>query len=144
MQEVIEYLEMKNHYYEKFFTVTSKLVSLASQNQWKELEFFVDSRDRILAILRSFDHKIEAAMEKYEKNESLLAQYRDKVKALFAKRQAWADKILQQDLKLISVIDDFKTETIRELKDALSKQQGLDSFSRSTPSPRKFVKVAKA
>lgn len=144
MQDVIEYLEMKNHYYEKFYSVTTKLLDAASQNQWKDLNFFVDSRERILSILRSFDVKIEQAMSKYRDNDRTLEAYRLKVKSLFQKRSEWAQRIVNQDLKLISAIDDFKTETIRELKTTLSTQQHLDSFNSNTPSPRKFVKVAKA
>jgi hypothetical protein len=66
MEEVIHYLEMKNHYYEKFQTITEKFLQQANQDRWDEIEFFVDNRERILNIIRSFDFKIAEAFEQVD------------------------------------------------------------------------------
>ena len=58
MEEVIYYLELKNQYYEKFHNVTKRLLEYVQQNRWDILPSFVDTRERILHIIRSYDFKI--------------------------------------------------------------------------------------
>lgn len=128
MEEVIHYLELKNQYYEKFHTVTGKFLKQATDDKWKDIEFFIDNRERILNIIRSFDFKIATLFEGLDMTDTNLDFYRDRVKALLDERAKWAHKIVALDLELISKIDEMKTDTIRALKRVQETSQALDSF----------------
>lgn len=140
MEEVIHYLELKNQYYEKFYNVTQKFLKQATDDKWNDIEFFVDNRERILNIIRSFDFKIASLFEGLDLADTNLDFYKDRVKSLLEQRTQWASKIVALDLELVSKIDEMKTDTIRELKRVQETSQALESFDdrpSHSPAPRK-------
>jgi nucleosome binding factor SPN SPT16 subunit len=144
MEEVLQYLEMKNHYYEKFYTVTQKFLDQIARNDWTNLDFFVDSRERILNIIRSFDAKISNAVDRAKNPGHTKEADKNVVKKVMDERKKLGDKILELDLQLISAIDDYKNETIRELKKTVETQQQIDAFEKNTPTPKTTSRVGKA
>ena len=141
MDEVLRCLELKNHYYEKFYSVTSKFIEQTNKNDWDNLDFFVDNRERILNIIRSFDFQVSKAFKDKNLNLSQIEQYQPQVKLLLEKRADWAAKIVALDLELISKIDEMKSDTIKDLKKTMDTQHRLNSFAKSSP-PRKSTKNA--
>ncbi len=133
MEEVIHYLEMKNRYYEKFYSITQKFLEMAQEDQWQELNLFVDNRERILNIIRSFDFKVAALFDALDMKQINLAAYRAKIKGLFEARERWVQKIVTIDLQLISRIDEIKSETIRDLKKAVELEKGIEQFKENQP-----------
>lgn len=140
MDDILQYLEMKNHYYEKFFALSKKFLDQISQNKWDDLEYFVDNRERILSIIRSFDFQISKAMENREVSPEETTRYQETVKTFMSKRSELAAKIVALDLELISKIDEYKSETIKDLKKTQETQQHVASFTKR--SPRKAIKSA--
>jgi hypothetical protein len=140
MEEVLHYLQLKNQYYEKFLTISQRFLEQANQNKWDELEFFVDNRERILNIIRSYDFKVARAFQKAEiKGDT--EYYGKRVRELLDKRTQLASKIVALDLELITKIDEIKSETVRELKRTVETQHQIDSFEKNsslrTPKPPK-------
>lgn len=144
MEEVIQYLELKNHYYEKFFTVTQKFLDQVARNDWTNMDFFVDSRERILNIIRSFDAKISSAVEKNRNESKTSSSETVRLKKIMSERQTMADKILELDLQLISAIDEYKNETIRELKKTVETQHQIDAFEKNSQTSKPTNRVGKA
>ena len=144
MEEALQYLEMKNHYYEKFYSVTQKFLDQIARNDWTNLDFFVDSRERILNIIRSFDAKIADVVERAKNTVALEVADKSLVKKVLEERRRLGDKILELDLQLISSIDDYKNETIRELKKTVETQQQIDAFEKNTQIPKTTTRVGKA
>ncbi len=136
MEEVIHYLQLKNQYYEKFFSVTVKFLDQANQGKWDGLEFFVDNRERILNIIRSYDFKIAKAFQKLDGNRCDSEYYGRRVKELLERRTQLAHKIVTIDLELISKIEEMKNDTIKDLKQTVQTQAGLSSFSKAGSSKR--------
>lgn len=133
MEDVLQYLEMKNHYYEKFFSITKAFLEQINRNDWDDLEFFVDNRERILSIIRSFDFQISKAMEQRLVSDEETDKYREGVKLIMEKRSQIAAKIVALDLEVISRIDDYKTDTIKELKKTVETQNQVNTFTQSAP-----------
>jgi hypothetical protein len=129
MEEVLHYLALKNHYYEKFYTLTVKFIELANNDKWDDLELFVDNRERILNIIHSFDFKISTQFQKLNLSPQELEIYRSRVRGLMELRSQLASKIVAADLELISKMDEVKTETIHELKRTVETGQQLNSFT---------------
>lgn len=118
MEEVIHYLDLKNQYYEKFFAVTTRFLEDARLDRWEDLTAFVDTRERILNILRSYDFKIAALFEELHLTEEDLLRYRPRVKSLFDRRTHLVQRIVAEDLELIGIIDERKSDAIGELRRA--------------------------
>lgn len=142
MEEVIQYLEMKNNYYEKFFDISLKFLGETKNNHWDNLKFFVENRERLLNIIRSLDQKIARAFNKSTNNEDEINSYRDTLRKLFDKKKELGEKIISIDLQLISKIDSMKTHTIKQLKTTLETHQQIDSFERSSNTKRRRNKDA--
>jgi hypothetical protein len=136
MEEVLYYLELKNQYYEKFYSTTGKFLESARQNRWEDIEFFVDNRERILNIIRSYDFNIAKAFQVLDLSQQDVHLYRTRVKALLDKRADLANKIVALDLELVSRIDEVKSESLRELKKKVESNHDLHSFSTAPLSTR--------
>jgi len=142
MEEVIQYLQMKNKYYEKFFSISTKFLEETNSDRWDNLSFFVENRERLLNIIRSLDQKIARAFKDSTTTEDELNSYRDSLKTLFDKKKSLGEKIIAIDLQLISKIDAMKTQTIKKLKSNLKTTHHLDSFEKSTNTKRRRTKDA--
>ena len=129
MEDVLAYLELKNRYYEKFLHITEKFLAGAKKNQWKGLELFIDSRDRIINIIRSFDFKIATAFEQEKLTAIVIETLRPQIKELMDRRDSLVAKIVGTDLELASVMDQLKSETIRDLKRTISLGQKIQTFT---------------
>ncbi len=139
MEEVIYYLELKNKYYEKFLSITEKFLSHVRQDQWENMDYFVDNRERILNIIRSYDFKIAELFHQIDMASTRLETYSNRVKELLERREALGKKIMDQDLELIGKIDEVRNDTIRELKQTQETGQKLHSFTSSVPNGRRKI-----
>jgi hypothetical protein len=142
MEEVIEYLKMKNKYYEKFYTISTKFLEETNRDHWDNLSFFVENRERLLNIIRSLDLKIARAFKESTNNEAEMESYKATLQQLFDKKKHLGERIISIDLQLISRIDSMKTETIKKLKSTLKTHSHLDSFERTSNTRRRRVKDA--
>jgi len=128
MEEVLHYLQLKNYYYEKFYSVTTRFHENTLKNEWNDIEFFLDNRERILNIIRSFDFKVANAFENINLKDDDVTRYRVPVKSLLDARNEWVQKIVALDIELISKIDDIKSETIKDLRRNLETTKKMSSF----------------
>jgi len=143
MEEVLHYLQLKNQFYEKFYSVTCKFLDQANRNQWDDIENFVDNRERILNIIHSFDFKIASLFQKLNLSKDELDKYRGTVKEILDARAALANQIVRADLELITKMDEMKNDTIKDLKKSVETMHQINSFTTPTTSrvskPRKEV-----
>jgi CRISPR/Cas system-associated exonuclease Cas4 (RecB family) len=129
MQEVLYYLELKNQFYEKFYTVTLKFFEQVSHDQWNDVQLFVDNRDRILNIIHSYDHKITEHFKNLKLSQEEIDSHRAKVKEILDIKAALAKKIVSLDLELVSLMEEVKNDTIKSLKKSLETAQQVGSFT---------------
>jgi len=142
MEEVINYLQIKNNYYEKFLTISTKFLEETNSDQWQNLNFFIENRERLLNIIRSLDQKIARAFKESNANEEEMNSYREALKTLFDRKKNLGEKIIAVDLQLISKIDQMKTETIKRLKSDLKTTHQIVSFERTSSNKRRRTKDA--
>lgn len=142
MGEVLYYLELKNQYYEKFESMTRRFLEKANQNHWEGLDFFVENRERVLKIIHYFDHRIEAILRALPTGSPEVDEYRAQVQGIMKRRYSLGQTIVQLDLELISKLEEFRNETIRELKKTQELGQKLGSFATSPEPEKRRVKAA--
>ncbi|MEZ4749702.1 MAG: hypothetical protein R3B54_03465 [Bdellovibrionota bacterium] len=143
MDELLGYLKLKNQYFEKFLKVTRQFLQSSDEQKWHDISFFVDNRERILNIIRYFDHKIARLFNAQQMENVDVVRYRPEVKKLLHERERLAKKIVKMDLELISTIDEMKSETIGELKRSMDAKRQLNSFNVSSEPLRPTRKPGK-
>ena len=137
MEEVLRYLEMKNHFYEKFYAITVRFIEQTARDEWDDMSLFLDNRERILNIIHTFDYKIAQHFQGVSLTSDDLDIYRSRVKSLMDTREELGKRIISLDLELISKMEEIKTETIRDLKRSVETSQQIGSF---TPMPKRAPK----
>lgn len=137
MEEVIQFLKMKNKYYQKFFSISTKFLEETNGDHWDNLKFFVENRERLLNIIRSLDQKIARAFKESGTSEEEMNSYRETLRSLFDQKKQLGEQIIAVDLQLISKIDAMKTQTIKKLQTEVKTTHQLGTFERSTTRRRK-------
>lgn len=133
MEEVIQYLQLKNHYLDKFYSLTQQFIEQTRKNNWANLAHFVDSRERILNIIRFYDHRIAELFQQVDNASEDLNDYQPRVKSLLDGRNDIVKKIVELDLLLISQLEDYKNEIIIDLKQSQQIDQQIEAYSQTPP-----------
>lgn len=133
IKELVDYLELKNKYYEKFLKITTDFTEQTEQNNWKNLSFFIENRERLLNIIQYFDCKIEVISETIQKDKKTIDEHKAMVHKLLKTRDTLGKRILDLDLALMTKIEKMKSKTIRDLKSALETMQQIQTFSQPKP-----------
>lgn len=129
MESILHYLELKNQYFEKMYQMTLKQLKHCQEGQWDELELFVENRERILNIIRSYDFKIAREFKLIEGEGALLNKYSIDVKKLLDQRKKIAEKIVKIDIEVLSKMEEIKNETIKDLKKTVETNHFMQAFN---------------
>ncbi len=122
MNRIIALVYEKNHYLEKFYTLNETELVNFLHGQFENLEPFYQTRERILEMIRYVDSQIEKAQ-----NDLSLTDYeRKELRKALAIKDEYVERIIKQDLEVLSCIDRAKSDIIAELQ---SIQRGKKAVS---------------
>lgn len=114
MKRILELMDQKNHFLEKFYSVNEKSIELFVRDQFETINEFYQERENILEIIKYIDKEIKIIFQNAQPdNEKDLAQFR---KSLSVK-DTFVEKIIEQDIAILSCIEAAKNQIIKELKD---------------------------
>jgi hypothetical protein len=125
MIRIINLLNHKNHFLEKFYSLNeNELLNFAS-NDFSNLESFYQTREKILETIRYIDTEIDE-LQKQELDVTD-AQKREVATALAIKEE-YVSRILAQDLEILSCIESAKSSIIRELQEIRKARKAVGSY----------------
>lgn len=136
---LIQLLEQKNHYLEKFLTLNELQIRLLSDTNADTLDEFYEQREKILEIIQYIDSQISESYQNLSTTESGQAQAQVQ-KLLFVKDE-YVHRILDQDIQILGMIDQIKSAIMSELSDIRSSRKALKGY-KSGPSNRKLNEEA--
>lgn len=111
---IIKLLEEKNAHLEMFLSVSEKERKAFKARNFENLEFLYQIREDILDNVRTLDAKIEGYS--LETDKSLLTEAdRSKIVACLAKREQLTHQILEQDLVILSCVDNEKSNMLKKM-----------------------------
>ncbi len=119
----------KNHYLEKFYSLNEKeLVNFLAGN-FENLEGFYQNREQILEMIRYVDLQIEKSHHDVIRSGNDLQDVikRDLKNAMKIKDE-YVERIIHQDLDVLSCIDKAKTEIIRELQSLKKGKKAVSGY----------------
>jgi isocitrate dehydrogenase kinase/phosphatase len=125
MIRIIDLLNHKNHYLEKFYALNETELLNFNQHNFNNLENFYQTREKILETIHYIDSQIDE-VQKQELNVTD-AQKREVATSLAIKEE-YVSRILAQDLEILSCIESEKSSIIRELQDIRKTKKAVGSY----------------
>ena len=119
----------KNHYLEKFYSLNEKeLVNFLGGN-FENLEGFYQSREQILEMIRYVDLQIDKSHNDVLRSGlDLHDNIKRELKKAMKIKDEYVERIIQQDLDVLSCIDKAKTEIIRELQSLKKGKKAVNGY----------------
>lgn len=131
MTRIITLMNEKNHYLEKFYSLNEKELKNFLVGSFESIEYFYNSREKILEIIKYIDAQTE--QEQIRLAQELVAES-DKLeirRALLIKDQ-YVERILEQDLQILSCIEATKNNLIKELQGISKNKKAVGGYKSKT------------
>jgi hypothetical protein len=129
MNAVMTLLNDKNEHLHKFLQLNeTELINFMNGN-FDNLEVFYQSRETILDLIRCIDGLVEVALKDSPSEGSQIApeEKRDFLKTLSRKNDL-ITQILAQDLQILSVIEQAKSDIIKELRQVQAARKAVGAY----------------
>jgi hypothetical protein len=128
MDRVLDLLQKKNHYLEKFLLISEAELINFESGDFNNLQEFYDCRDKILNIVKHIEEELEKTSNQYAGTNELSADIKNKIENEFGKKDRVVSQILALDLKIISCVENEKSAIIKELQDLSRGKKGLEGY----------------
>ena len=131
MTRIITLMNEKNHYLEKFYSLNEKELKNFLVGSFESIEYFYNSREKILEIIKYIDaqteqEQIRLAQEPVAESDKLEIR-----RALLIKDQ-YVERILEQDLQILSCIEATKNNLIKELQGISKNKKAVGGYKSKT------------
>lgn len=140
MDSIINLLKDKNYHLQKFHQLNENELANFTEGNFDNLEIFYQSRETILDLVRCIDRLIEAASEAQGEIQPTDAHKAEMVRIMNQKNDL-VTRILAQDLQILSVIEQAKSEIIKELRGVQSAKKVVGAY-KSGEAPAKLDEKA--
>jgi len=129
MLRIITLLTQKNHYLEKFYSLNEKELLNFAESNFDNLDYFYQSREKILELIKYLDAEIE---QTHQEDHLVEDSDRREIRALLAVKEEYVSRIISQDLEILECIETTKSSIIRELQDLKKNRKAVGSYKSRT------------
>ena len=129
MNAVMTLLNDKNDHLHKFLQLNETELINFMQGNFDNLEIFYQSRETILDLIRCIDGLVEVALKDSPATGAEVAtgDKKDLLKTLSRKNDL-VTQILAQDLQILSVIEQAKSDIIKELRQVQGAKKAVGAY----------------
>jgi hypothetical protein len=127
MTKTTDYLEEKNMYLEKFLGLNREWLDKLCRGDFAELESFRENRENILNIVKHLDALIEAHSRR-EAAHDVDISIKKHINLLLNRKDALVKAILSQDLEIMELVENAKSQIIIELKNVQKGRKTIGSY----------------
>ncbi|MBL7545692.1 MAG: hypothetical protein JNL11_17870 [Bdellovibrionaceae bacterium] len=125
MKRLIELMDQKNHYLEKFYTINETHLEYFLKNRFEMINEFYDSRENILEILNYIDQEIKIVSHAAAEESLLDVQ---KLKECLSLKDTFVKRIIEQDVDILACIEAAKNSIIAELKEVRTGKKVISAY----------------
>lgn len=129
MIRLIQFLNEKNHFLEKFYSLNESQITRLEAGKFEDLELFYNQREDLLKIIKYIDAEIHKA---HMLHKDIVGQFSEEQKTEIREsmrtKEAYVRRILEQDLQVLGMIDDAKSMIIKELKGMQKTRRALTGY----------------
>ncbi len=118
MIRVVQLLNEKNHFLEKFMSLNEKQIARLEKGHFDQVEQFYNQREDLIKIIKYIDSEInKAQMNPAKQDISLVESDKKLIKECLKTKDTYTSKILDQDMQVLALIDQAKSQIIKELQE---------------------------
>ena len=126
---LVQLLNEKNHFLEKFYSLNENQITKLQQGMFDDIERFYNQREDILKILKYIDSEINKSYMTYKDASGAFdVGQKKEIKECLHIKEMYVKKILDQDLEVLGLIDEAKSQIIRELQDIKKASRALSGY----------------
>ena len=141
METIINLLKDKNYHLEKFLQLNEGELLNFTEGNFDGLEVFYQSRETILDLIRCIDRLIDAAAGSHGDAPVVSDQHKREMIAAMNIKNDLVQRILAQDLQILSVIEQEKSSIIKELRQTQGAKKAVGAY-KSGDAPNKLGEKA--
>jgi len=125
---IINLLQEKNHYLEKFYSLNETEVINFSNGNFDNLESFYNTREKILEILKYIDSQLDQVQSALNDLSNISTEERRQLKESLVTKDEYVSRIIDQDLEVLACIEAAKSNIIRELQDVRRVRKAVGGY----------------
>lgn len=125
MKRLLDLMDQKNHFLEKFYTINETHLEQFLRNRFEQINEFYNARENILEILKYIDEEIQVVSSVTQEESMLDIQ---KLKECLSVKDTFVQKILEQDIDVLSCIEAAKNSIIAELRDVRNGKKVISAY----------------
>ena len=128
MSEIVELLEDKNHCLERFYRLNETELLNFVEGKFEGLERFYTARESLLEMVQKIDFQIEKSNDLAFVEDPITDLEKKQVIESITYKNDLVNQILAQDLQILSVIEQTKSNIIKELATLGSAKKAIKSY----------------
>ena len=128
METIINLLKDKNYHLEKFHELNANELMNFAEGNFDNLEVFYQSRETILDLIRCIDRLIDAATATQPEKIDISDADKKTVTSCMNMKSELVTRILAQDLQILSMIEQAKSNIIKELRQVQSAKKAVGAY----------------
>ncbi len=129
MKAMMTLLKDKNEHLQKFLQLNETELINFTQGNFDNLEIFYQSRETILDLIRCIDGLVEVALKDSPDNgASITPDEKKELLQILNKKNDLVTQILAQDLQILSVIEQAKSNIIKDLRQVQSARKAVGAY----------------
>jgi hypothetical protein len=132
MLRIIDLLQEKNHYLEKFYSLNETELINFYHGNFDKLEYFYNTRERILEIIKYIDGQLDNIQNDLQTVANARPEERLKIREAMAVKDEYVGRIIDQDLEVLACIEAAKSNIIRELQDVRRVRKAVGGYKSPT------------
>lgn len=129
MIRLIQLLNEKNHFLEKFFALNEKQILLLEAQAYETVDSFYNKREDIIKIIKYIDSEVMKAHQLHKDINGVFTET-DKLalRECMRVKELYVAKILEQDIHVLALIDEAKSKIIKELQDVRLNKKAMAGY----------------
>lgn len=129
MIRLIQFLNEKNHFLEKFYALNESQIARLEAGLFDQVEKFYNQREDLLNIIKYIDAEIQKAHGLHKEMSGVYTEEQKlEIRNSLRTKEAYVKRILEQDLLVLGLIDDAKSQIIRELKEVSKAKKAMGGY----------------
>ncbi len=131
--KTVQLLNEKNHFLEKFYSLNEKQLVQLSASRFENVEYFYNQREDILKIIKYIDSELSRTNDDaVAMNMAVSNQDQQAVRECLRVKDIFVNRIVEQDIQIISLIERLKNNIITELKTVRSGRRAMTGYKSTT------------
>jgi len=129
MIRIVQLLTEKNHFLEKFFTINEKQIARLEAGHYDDIEQFYNKREDLIKILKHLDQEVlKSHTQHKEINGVFTATDKASLRECMRIKEMFVERIVDQDMQVLALIDEAKSKIIRELQDVRLAKKAMAGY----------------